>query len=294
MGFVLKNFKNDLKVTRLANVHYFEFTPNYHTVNDSHEFCELIYVDKGSVEISSDGYTGILQQNEMILHGANQNHSLTCSEKIAPNLIIIGFECNSDSLDALMYAPLRLGEDLQKMLAEIIKEARTVYLPPYGVPNVKDMKKRKAFSFGADQLIKDYLQIFLIKCVRLTTQPIKHVQKPVAVENTRIYEVKRYLDENYRHRIAIEELCFLFNTNKTTLSAAFKQAFDKTIIEHVNTLRIEYTKELLREGEHTLTQIADLLHVSSVHYLTTLFKKLTAMTPTEYLHTIQKSLQIQE
>ena len=79
MDFVLKNFKNDLKVTRLANVHYFEFTPNYHTVNDSHEFCELIYVDKGSVEISSDGYTGILQQNEMILHGANQNHSLTCN-----------------------------------------------------------------------------------------------------------------------------------------------------------------------------------------------------------------------
>jgi two-component system response regulator YesN len=156
------------------------------------------------------------------------------------------------------------------------------------------MKKRKVFSFGADQLIKDYLQIFLIKCVRLTTQPIKHIQKPVAVENTRIYEVKRYLDENYRHRIAVEELCFLFNTNKTTLSAAFKQAFGKTIIEYVNTLRIEYTKELLREGKHTLTQIADLLHVSSVHYLTALFKKLTAMTPTEYLHTIQKSLQIQE
>ena len=114
------------------------------------------------------------------------------------------------------------------------------------------------------------------------------------MENTRAYEIKRYLDENYRHRITIEELCFLFNTNKTTLSAAFKQAFGKTIIEYVNELRIDYTKELLREGKHTLTQIADLLHVSSVHYLTALFKKITAMTPTEYLHTIQKSLQIQE
>ena len=294
MGFVLKNFKKDLRVTRLANVHYFEFTPNYHTVNDSHEFCELIYVDKGSVEISSDNYTGLLQQNELILHGANQNHSLTCNEKVAPNLIIIGFECNSDSLNTLMHTPLRLSEELQKMLAEIIKEARTVYLPPYGVPNVKNMKKRKAFSFGADQLIKDYLQIFLIKCVRLTTQPIKHIQKPVALEKARIYEVKRYLDENYRHRITIEELCFLFNTNKTTLSAAFKQAFGKTIIEYVNTLRVEYTKERLREGNYTLTQIADSLHVSSVHYLTALFKKITSMTPTEYLHTIQKSLQIQE
>ena len=67
MEFVLRSFKLDLKVTRLANVHYFEFTPNYHTVDDSHGFCELVYVDKGNIRISSDHYTGSLYQNQMIL-----------------------------------------------------------------------------------------------------------------------------------------------------------------------------------------------------------------------------------
>ena len=293
MQFVLKSFKSDLTVTKLANVHYFEFTPNYHTVNDSHGFCELVYVDKGSVEISSDSYTGSLQQSEMLLHGANQNHSLTCNERVAPNLIIIGFECAADSLETLTRAPLRLTEELQKILAEIIKEARTVYLPPYNVPNVKNMKKRKSFAFGADLLIRDYLQIFLVKCLRLTAQPTQHTQKHVALEKTRIYEIKRYLDENYRQKITVEELCFLFNTNKTTLSAAFKRAFGITMIDYVNALRIEYTKSLLREGNHTLTQIADLLALSSVHYLTALFKKHTAMTPTEYLYTIENTLNLE-
>ena len=60
-----------------------------------------------------------------------------------------------------------LTDELQKMIAEIIKEARTVYLPPYDIPNLKDMKKRKKFAFGADQLIKNYLQIFLIKAVQI-------------------------------------------------------------------------------------------------------------------------------
>lgn len=292
MEFILKSFKTDLSVTKLANIHYFEFTPNYHTVNDFHKFCELVYVDKGSIEISSDNYKGNLYQNQMIVHGANQNHSLSCNERVAPNIIIIGFECNAEILDTLTRTPLTLSDELQKMLGEIIKETRTVYYPPYNIPNLKNMKKRKEFSFGADQLIKDYLEIFLIKCLRLIGTPkSSHPQKRSLPEKTQIYEVKQYLDENYRQKITLEELCFLFNTNKTSLSVKFKQAFQQTIIDYLNTLRIEHTKSLLREGNYTLTQIADLMNMSSVHYLTTLFKKITNMTPTEYLHTLKETLQ---
>jgi len=79
MEFVLKSFKTELKVTRLANLHYFEFTPSFHTTDDSHDFCELVYVDKGRIQISSDNYTGQLSQGSMILHAANQNHSLYCT-----------------------------------------------------------------------------------------------------------------------------------------------------------------------------------------------------------------------
>ena len=67
MNFVLKPFRNDLRVTRLANIHYFEFTPNYHTDNHPHDFCELVYVDKGNIEVLSDHFKGNLRQNE--IHG---------------------------------------------------------------------------------------------------------------------------------------------------------------------------------------------------------------------------------
>lgn len=291
MGYVLRSFKSDLKVTKLANVHYFEFTPNYHTVDDSHPFCELVYVDKGNIRISSDHYTGGLYQNQMILHGANQTHSLTCNEATAPNIIIIGFECDSSALDDLTRAPVTLTEELQKTMAEIIKEARTVYLPPYNVPNLKNMKKRKEFAFGADQLIKNYLQVLLIKCLRLAwdRKHTEHTPKRATENNLPIYEIKGYLDENFRQKITLEELCFLFNTNKTTLSVKFKQAFGKSIVEYLNDLRIHYTKCALRDGEQTLTQIAYSMNMSSVHYLTALFKKHVGLTPTEYQRNVLPS-----
>ncbi|MBQ8320707.1 MAG: helix-turn-helix transcriptional regulator [Clostridia bacterium] len=298
MDFVLKPFREEITVKRLANIHYFEFTPNYQTAGDSHPFCELLYVDSGSINIEAEHYAGLLKQGQMIVHGENEKHALVCNEKGAPNVIIIGFECTSEKIDALTYSPLQLSNELQKMLAEIIKEARTVYLPPYDVPNLKDMKKREEFSFGADQLIKNLLQVFLIKCLRglengNASRPQTEAAKQTEIkkiDELHMEEVKKYLDDNFTQKINVDELCFLFGTNKTTLSREFKRLYGKTIIDHVNTLRVEYTKTLLRENSCTLTQIAALLNVSSVHYLTALFKKYVHLTPTEYLHTIKKKL----
>ena len=178
------------------------------------------------------------------------------------------------------------------MLAEIIKEARAVYLPPYDIPNTPEMKKRKKFALGADQLIKNYLQILLIKAVRLRESSYGETARSAeerGVNMTRIDEVKKYIDDNIREHISVEELCFLFNTNKTTLSKDFKKVYGHTIIDYTNSMKVKLTKELLREGKLTLTEIAELFNMSSVHYLTALFKKYAGITPTEYLGTIKST-----
>jgi len=223
----------------------------------------------------------------MILHNAGENHSLTCDEETAPNIIIIGFECTSQEMKKLTHRPLPLTDELQKMIAEIIKEARTVYLPPYDVPNQKEMKKRKKFAFGADQLIKNYLQIFLIKSVRLAESVATENKEP-ASNFVRIGEIKKYIDENFTEKIAVEELCFLFNTNKTTLSSEFKNAYSKTLIDYINCLRIDYTKKLLKKGGYSLTKISEQLNLSSVHYLTALFKKYTGISPTDFIKKLDR------
>lgn len=291
MEFVLKNFKTEIKVTRLANLHYFEFTPSFHTTDDSHNFCELVYVDKGKVQISSEHYSGELSQGAMIIHTANQNHSLTCREDVAPSIIIIGFECTAEALDRLTYAPLFLTDELQKMLAEIIKEGRGVYEPPYDIPYVKDMKKRRRFSYGADQLIKNYLQIFIIKSLRLRDSLDERGKDDISGLResglAQIAEIKKYLDDNFKEKINIDELCFIFNTNKTTLSKEFKRVYNHTVIDYLNLKRVNYTKKMLDKGDVSLTAIASDLNLSSVHYLTALFKKRENMTPTEYLRTLK-------
>ena len=166
MEFKLKKFKNALSVTRLANIHYFEFTGEYETYKDKHGFRELVYVDNGRIRVESENFSGVLDAGKFIIHKANEVHSLRCFGDDAPNVIIIGFECAACELDRFSFCAMPLSDVNQRLLADIIKEGRTVFCPPYDQPYLEDMKKRKSYPFGADQMIKLKLETLLIELAR--------------------------------------------------------------------------------------------------------------------------------
>ena len=286
----MKSFNIQLTVSRIANIHYFEFTHNYNTKDDRHDFCELVYVDSGALHIRADNFCGTLAENQMILHGANEAHSLACPDDSAPNVIIIGFECISDELAPFSRRAVTLSEPLKRLLAEIIREGRAVFLPPYDKPNVTDMKKRENYPFGADQLIKLLLETFLIKLVReesAAAPPPEEAQGGDALTRG----IVEYVRRNFTEKISLDELAFLFGTNRTTLCKNFRAATGKTIVEYVNGLKIREAKKMMRTGGKTFTEIAELLRFDSIHYFTRVFKKAENMTPSEYIRTVKSKLE---
>lgn len=281
----LHSFRTELSVTRIANMQYFEMPEGYTSHPDRHPFAELIYVDSGEITVESGGFSGRLRKNELLIHPAEEWHSLRCVAA-APSIIIIGLECTSPRLHPFGQAPVPLSPALQPMLVEIVKEGRNVFLPPYDIPNRTDMEKRKDFPFGADQLIRNLLECFLIKLIReQEATPLGGGTR--AAEGLRTGEILRYLENNYREHITLEELCFLFGTNKTTLTKDFRRLTGDTVMGHLAHLRLVRAKALLREGKHSITEIAELLGFSSVHYFTRFFRKHENMSPKEYAGSIR-------
>ena len=281
----LHGFRTELSVTRIANMQYFEMPEGYSSQPDRHPFCELVYVDSGEITVESPAFSGRLKKNELLIHRADEWHSFCC-DATAPSIIIIGLECASPRLLPFSKAPVPLSDTLERMLVEIVKEGRNVFLPPYDIPNRTDMEKREDFPFGADQLIKNLLECFLIKLIRETeAEPLGEGEH--AAEGLRTGEILRYLENNYRERITLVELCFLFGTNKTTLTKDFRRLTGDTVMGHLARLRIKHAKALLREGKHSITEIAEELNFSSVHYFTRFFRKHENMTPSEYAGSIR-------
>lgn len=289
MEFKLKTFKRVINVTRIANIHYFEFTKEYQTYKDKHAFRELVYVDNGEINVSAENYEGKLEKNQVIIHKAEEIHSLSCSHNTAPNVIIIGFECSAKELDVFAAEPTQLSAECQKLLTDVIKEGRNVFLPPYDVPYLKDMRKRKEYPFGADQLIKLKLEIFFIELIRGL-----EVKKVLSenLDDYKLNEIYNYINENYKEKITLDELCFLYGTNKTSLCSSFKTAYGETIVTFINKKRIKEAKVLFREGKYNLTQTGELVGFSSLHYFSRIFKQYEGISPKEYFNTIKSRLEI--
>lgn len=290
MEFKLKRFETAVNVSRIANIHYFEFTKEYHTSKDSHAFRELVYVDNGEISVEAENYKGILKEGMMIIHKTGEVHSLCCINNTAPNVIIIGFECEAERLDAFSGNAVNLNSALQKILTEIIKEGRTVFEGPYDIPNLRDMKKKKNYPFGADQMIKLKLETFLIELVRASEVELLNPENEAGDRS--LSEICDYLRANFKEKITLSELCFIFGTNKTTLCSMFKKATGDTVIGYINALRIKEAKKLMREGSYNLSEIALMLRFSSLHYFSRLFKKMEGISPSDYIGTIKSRLDV--
>lgn len=290
MEYKLKRFSYAISVTKIANLHYFEFTNQFHTLKGSHAFRELLYVDSGFITVNAENYIGLVKENQLIIHKSNEAHSLSCPQDDASNVIIIGFECNSEELDIFSNEPVALNETQKKLLTEIIKEGRNVFEPPYDIPSQKDMKKRKDYPFGADQLIKIKLENLLIELIRSKTSIT--VNETNDISDDIIHEICRYLNENFKEKIRLSELCFLFGTNSTTLCNKFRASYGETVISYINKLKIKEAKKLMRSGSYNLTEIASIVGFSSVHYFSRIFKQYEKKSPSTYIKTIKARLMI--
>lgn len=73
-----------------------------------------------------------------------------------------------------------------------------------------------------------------------------------------------------------------FNLSYGHISTRYKEQSGITLRQHRMMRRIERVRHMLRNTDHTLTQIADMQEFSSVSHLSSCFHRITGSTPTEF------------
>jgi AraC-like DNA-binding protein len=291
MEYKLLPFDLPLRVSRIANVHYFEFTRQYHTFDDAHNFCELLYVDRGSISVHAENYSGILSDNQLLIHRPNEKHSLECNDTICPNVAILGFEADAEALEFFSHSPVTLQPRHKNLFSRIMVEGMNVFSPPYDVPYTLEMKKREDAPFGSEQMLQICLETFLITLVRDFHTTVAVTQGRTS-PNTKLSDIYDYISQHYTERFSLDDICFLFGTNKTTLCQSFKEEYGITVLNYINQLKIKDAKTFLREQKLSITEISETLGFSSIHYFCRLFKKHTNMSPKEYVSSIKSRLNL--
>ena len=70
--------------------------------------------------------------------------------------------------------------------------------------------------------------------------------------------------------------------NKYYLSHAFRKEFNTSPISYLISRRIQESRFLLAETDHSLSQIAQILGFSSLSYFSQCFRRQEGMSPMEY------------
>ena len=76
--------------------------------------------------------------------------------------------------------------------------------------------------------------------------------------------------------------CFSFYLNRSYLSTLFKQKTGMKFIDYLNEVRIEKSKELLKDSNRKMYQISKAVGYDNPKYFFRIFKKKTGMTPEQY------------
>ena len=97
-----------------------------------------------------------------------------------------------------------------------------------------------------------------------------------------VERVIQYLHVHMTEKIVLDDLSNIFFTSKSYLMKHFKQETGKTIIEYLNSIRIETAKMLLTTTTKSIEEVSYAVGYESPKYFSRIFKSVTGMTPSSF------------
>ena len=290
-GYQPTVLRREIAVPAVVTVHYFEYARDYVFEGEKHDFWELLYVDKGEVEVMADDTGYCLKRGEMIFHKPGEFHNVFANGLVAPNLVVVAFVCNSPAMAFFEGKVVKAEEVERELLARIVHEAGDAFSNPLDDPASLKMERASSSAFGSEQMIGLLLEQMLIRMVRRGAERDVAVRTSSSVkrrsDHDLVQRIIAYMQENACGTLTFSQVCRFSAQSATNLKTIFKSVTGMGVMEYYRGLKIDAAKTLLREGGGNITQIADKLGYTSVNYFSRYFKQATGMTPSEYTQSIQ-------
>lgn len=283
--------KEEFPIKEIFSIHYFEYMSDFTFAGESHDFWEFLCVDKGTVNVVAGTDTYSLNKGDIIFHKPNEFHNVKANGIVAPNLVVITFACNAPAMNFFKDKILQVGEGERELLGQLIKEAKNTYAYGLDDPYCEKLVHQNEVPFGAEQLIKTYLQQILIRLVRTYSDSHVKVMLPESIlsnnDDDIFNKVKAYMESHIDCQLTLEQICKDNLVGRSILQKLFKEKVQCGVINYFCFLKINTAKQLIRNKHMNFTQVADSLGYSSIHYFSRQFKKTTGMTPSEYVSSIK-------
>lgn len=289
MAYVHTRLKTKVQVSHIVTIHYFEYMKNFYFAGETHNFWEILCIDKGEIQVQAGERIYELGQGDLLFHKPMEFHAIKSLGSSAPNLITISFLSTSEPMKYLEDKSFILTPHDKLLISRIITEAGSAFSTPLNVPSIEQVKRSDHSAFGAEQMIKLYLEELLIGFIRRTLEASKSNPTGTSkLSKDHVFDnLVTYLESHICDSLNVSIICSDNLISKSSLQDLFHEKVGSGVMDYFHYLKINLAKKLIREGMNNFTQIAEHLAYSSLPHFSRQFKKVVGMSPTEYATSIK-------
>ncbi|MGI5895160.1 MAG: helix-turn-helix domain-containing protein, partial [Candidatus Merdivicinus sp.] len=116
----------------------------------------------------------------------------------------------------------------------------------------------------------------------LIRQLIHQIAKDRETQNQYCQNAKEYINLHYTKDISVTDIAIALNISYPYLSRLFKDTTQHSLLDYLNSVRIEHAKDYLIHTNFSLSEIASLVGYNNAQSFQRFFKKFESITPGEY------------
>lgn len=256
------------KTITMSEIHYHS-EANMENSSSVNELLQPVVFGNSSTNLQEDtSFHNSYQYECMILENVEKGNQ--SSLPTSQGLVQIGMMCPGN--------PLRQAKDEIIVYTALVSRAaiRGGYSPEkayacsdYYIQSIEAAEDIPTVYHIAQTMLEDFVQRV-------------NASKQYPVHNALIKKCMNYIDSHLTEKIDLEGLAQELGYTKYYLTRRFKEENKLSINQYILAKRIDYAKLLLTNSRLSILEISDKLHFSSPSHFTSVFRKTTGMTPTEY------------
>ena len=258
------------RVTALHTLFCHEKEQGFLFPGDAHPVYELTYVDSGSLHSVADGQDLLLRQGDAVIYAPGQWHMQYADIGVAPRFISISFSLENWDATPILGKVLGSNSHCSALLQQMLREQET------DAPHT-------------EEILLSLLTTLLIIWEReqLGVRKAPQTLPPFGSENQIIQRAQQYISSHVRDKLTVPAIAQGIDVSASYLTALFQKHLQISPGEYIRRIKLQESKQMIREGKMNLTQIAAELQYSTIHHFSRQFKEKFGITPSEYARSIR-------
>ena len=263
--------ENTVRVESIYTFFYHEKEQGFLFPGESHPMAELTYVDQGSLHSVVNGQDLLLKQGDMVIYGPDQWHMQYSDIGVAPRYVTLSFVLSGMDLTPLLNRRFAAPQNVVKTLQSMLRE-------------------QERMDEYSDDIILAHLKLLLLHMLRETVSPQGgklQASNAIHAENEIIRQAQQYISSHIREKLSVPLVARQVDVSPSYLTALFHKNLQISPGEYIRRIKLQESKQMIRENNLNFTEIAAELQYSTVHHFSRQFKEKFGITPTEYAKSVR-------